>query len=48
MTDNTKPMNIDTRKYGLVDGFPERFGLYTAYLNGYDLGVEHQKQKGNR
>lgn len=46
--DNTKPMNIDTTKYGLVDGHPERFGLYTAYLKGYDLGVEHQKQRGNR
>ena len=45
MTDNTKPMNIDLSKYGLVEGHPEKFGLYSAYLKGYDLGVEHERMK---
>lgn len=38
-------MDIDLSKYGLREGFPEKFGLYSAYLKGYNLGVEHEKQK---
>lgn len=48
MSDNTKPMNIDLSKYGLREGFPAKTGTYEAFMRGYDLGVEHQKQKGNR
>lgn len=46
--DNTKPMNIDLSKYGLREGFPEKTGAYSAFLKGYELGAEHERQKVNR
>ena len=31
---------IDISKYGLVDGYPEKMGIYTAFMAGWALGKE--------
>lgn len=43
--DNTKPMNIDLSKYGLREGHPAKTGAHEAFMKGYELGVQHERQK---
>lgn len=31
---------VNGKRYGLVEGHPEKTGSYTAYLEGYKAGIE--------